>query len=123
VPSLTSFVLFPSDLPLPFLLSFPNFFLFVPFPFYPFEQVNLIAKTPDGQQQKEGGRLTCGVDEEEGQEENEKGKRMRGWNDFGDGKGMILNIKRKWRMIKGKREDDDRGGRKWDRRERFRGVV
>ena len=26
------------------------------------------------------------MDEEEGQEENEKEKRMRGWNDFGDGR-------------------------------------
>ena len=36
--------------------------------------------------------------------------------------GMILRIKREWMMIKGKREDDDRGGREWDRRERLRGC-
>ena len=40
----------------------------------------------------EGRRSTCGVDEEEGQDENEKEKRMRGWNDFGDEKEMILKV-------------------------------
>ena len=35
---------------------------------------------------------------------------------------MILRIKREWMMIKGKREDDDRGGREWDRREKLKGC-
>ena len=33
-------------------------------------------------------------------------------------KGMTLRIKREWMMIKGKREDDDRGGR-----EKMKGVL
>ena len=37
-------------------------------------------------------------------------KRMRGWNDLGDGRDDPEDQKR-MKMIEGKREDDDRGGR------------
>ncbi len=54
-----------------------------------------------------GGRPTCGVDEEEGQDENENEKKMKGWNDFGEGKGDDPEvIKKEWKRIKG-REDND----------------
>ena len=37
--------------------------------------------------------------------------------------GMILRIKREWRMIKGKRENDDRGGREWGSKGEVERVV
>ena len=43
-----------------------------------------------------------------------KMKRMKRWNDFGDDPEVIK--RRGWTMIKGKRENDDRGGRRCDQK-------
>ncbi len=50
-----------------------------------------------------------------------KKKKMKGWNDLGDGKEMILRRSRgEWMIVKGKRENDDRGGRGGIGRDRLR---